>query len=42
VVHGLHRRLAFRVLGMRAVGGSTFRIILAFGLIEAITSAMLV
>jgi solute carrier family 13 (sodium-dependent dicarboxylate transporter), member 2/3/5 len=41
VVHGLHRRLAFRVLGMRAVGGSTFRIILAFGLIGALTSPVM-
>src|SRR5918997_239284 len=38
VVHGLHRRLAFRVLGMRAVGGSTFRIILASGLMGAVPS----
>ena len=41
VVHGLHRRLAFRVLGIRAVGGSTFRIILAFGLIGALTSPVM-
>jgi sodium-dependent dicarboxylate transporter 2/3/5 len=41
VVHGLHRRLAYRVLGMRAVGGSTFRIILAFGLIGALTSPVM-
>jgi solute carrier family 13 (sodium-dependent dicarboxylate transporter), member 2/3/5 len=41
VVHGLHRRLAFRVLSMTAVGGSTFRIILAFGLIGAITSPIM-
>jgi solute carrier family 13 (sodium-dependent dicarboxylate transporter), member 2/3/5 len=41
VVHGLHRRLAFRVLSMRAVGGSTFRIILAFGLIGALTSPVM-
>ena len=41
VVHGLHRRLAFRVLSMRAVGGSTYRIILAFGLIGAITSPVM-
>ena len=41
VVHGLHRRLAFRVLSLRSVGGSTFRIILAFGLIGAITSPVM-
>jgi sodium-dependent dicarboxylate transporter 2/3/5 len=41
VVHGLHRRLAFRVLSMRAVGGSTYRIILAFGLIGALTSPVM-
>ena len=38
LVHGLHRRFAYRVLSARAVGGSTFRIILAFGLIGAVTS----
>jgi solute carrier family 13 (sodium-dependent dicarboxylate transporter), member 2/3/5 len=41
VVHGLHRRLAYRVLSMPSVGGSTFRIILAFGLIGAITSPVM-
>jgi solute carrier family 13 (sodium-dependent dicarboxylate transporter), member 2/3/5 len=41
VVHGLHRRLAYRVLAMRAVGGSTYRIILAFGLIGALTSPVM-
>ncbi len=41
VVHGLHRRLAYRVLSMKAVGGSTFRIILAFGLIGALTSPVM-
>ena len=41
VLHGLHRRLAYRVLAMRAVGGSTFRIILAFGLIGAVTSPIM-
>jgi sodium-dependent dicarboxylate transporter 2/3/5 len=41
VVHGLHRRLAFRVLSLPSVGGSTFRIILAFGLIGAITSPVM-
>jgi sodium-dependent dicarboxylate transporter 2/3/5 len=41
VVHGLHRRLAFRVLATRGVGGSTYRIILAFGLIGAITSPVM-
>jgi solute carrier family 13 (sodium-dependent dicarboxylate transporter), member 2/3/5 len=41
VVHGLHRRFAYRVLSARAVGGSTFRIILAFGLIGALTSPVM-
>ncbi len=41
VVHGLHRRLAYRVLSMRSVGGSTYRIILAFGLIGALTSPVM-
>jgi solute carrier family 13 (sodium-dependent dicarboxylate transporter), member 2/3/5 len=41
VVHGLHRRLAYRVLSLRWVGGSTYRIILAFGLIGAITSPVM-
>ena len=41
VVHGLHRRLAFKVLSMRSVGGSTYRIILAFGLIGALTSPVM-
>ena len=41
VVHGLHRRLAYRVLAMKAVGGSTVRIILAFGLIGALTSPVM-
>jgi sodium-dependent dicarboxylate transporter 2/3/5 len=41
VVHGLHRRLAFRVLSLSWVGGNTFRIILAFGLIGAITSPVM-
>lgn len=41
VIHGLHRRLAYRVLSMKAVGGSTFRIILAFGLIGALTSPVM-
>ena len=41
VVHGLHRRFAYRVLSMRQVGGSTFRIILAFGLIGAVTSPVM-
>ncbi len=38
LVHRLDRRLAFTVLGMRFVGTSTTRIILAFGLIGALTS----
>ncbi len=41
VVHGLHRRLAYRVLSLKAVGGSTFRIILAFGVIGAVTSPVM-
>jgi sodium-dependent dicarboxylate transporter 2/3/5 len=41
VVHGLHRRLAFRVLSLSWVGGNTARIILAFGLIGAITSPVM-
>jgi solute carrier family 13 (sodium-dependent dicarboxylate transporter), member 2/3/5 len=41
VVHGLHRRFAYRVLSAKAVGGSTFRIILAFGLIGAVTSPVM-
>jgi solute carrier family 13 (sodium-dependent dicarboxylate transporter), member 2/3/5 len=41
VVHGLHRRLAFRVLSLSWVGGNTFRIILAFGLIGALTSPVM-
>ena len=41
VVHGLHRRLAFRVLSLNWVGGNTFRIILAFGLIGAVTSPVM-
>ena len=41
LVHGLHKRLAYRVLAMRQVGGSTFRIILAFGLIGAVTSPVM-
>ena len=38
LVHRLDRRLAFTVLSMRFVGSSTIRIILAFGLIGALTS----
>ncbi len=41
VVHGLHRRLAYRVLDSKWVGGSTYRIVLAFGLIGAITSPIM-
>ena len=41
VVHGLHRRLAYRVLSLPWVGGNTYRIILAFGLIGAITSPVM-
>ncbi len=41
VVHGLHRRLAYRVLSMKSVGGSSFRIILAFGLIGFVTSPVM-
>ncbi|MGH8933877.1 MAG: SLC13 family permease [Egibacteraceae bacterium] len=38
LVHGLDRRLAFTVLSMPFVGESTSRILLAFGLIGALTS----
>ena len=38
LVHQLDRRLAFTVLGLPAVGNSSTRIILAFGLIGALTS----
>jgi sodium-dependent dicarboxylate transporter 2/3/5 len=38
LVHRLDRRLAFSVLSLRCVGSSTTRIILAFGLIGAVTS----
>jgi solute carrier family 13 (sodium-dependent dicarboxylate transporter), member 2/3/5 len=38
LVHRLDRRLAFSVLSLRFVGNSTTRIILAFGLIGALTS----
>ena len=41
VVHGLHRRLAFRVLSLSWVGGNTYRIVLAFGLIGALTSPVM-
>jgi len=41
VVHGHHRRLAFWVLSLSWVGGNTFRIILAFGLIGALTSPVM-
>ena len=41
VVHGLHRRLAYRVLDSKWVGGSTYRIVLAFGLIGALTSPVM-
>jgi di/tricarboxylate transporter len=38
LVHGLDRRLAFNILGLRWVGNSTYRIIIAFGFIGAATS----
>ena len=38
LVHGLERRFAFNILSMRVVGNSTTRIIIAFGLIGAVTS----
>jgi sodium-dependent dicarboxylate transporter 2/3/5 len=41
VVHGLHRRFAYRVLASRWVGGSTYRIIIAFGVIGAVTSPIM-
>ena len=41
VVHGLHRRFAYRVLASPWVGGSTYRIIIAFGLIGALSSPIM-
>ena len=41
VVHGLHRRFAYRILGANWVGASTYRIIIAFGLIGALTSPVM-
>ena len=38
LVHGLDRRFAFTILGLRWVGSSTWRIIAAFGFIGAATS----
>jgi solute carrier family 13 (sodium-dependent dicarboxylate transporter), member 2/3/5 len=38
LVHGLDRRFAYNILGLRAVGDSTYRIIIAFGVIGAVTS----
>jgi solute carrier family 13 (sodium-dependent dicarboxylate transporter), member 2/3/5 len=38
LVHGLDRRFAYSILGMRAVGDSTYRIVIAFGVIGAATS----
>ena len=38
LVHGLDRRFAFNILGLRWVGNSTYRIIAAFGFIGAVTS----
>jgi sodium-dependent dicarboxylate transporter 2/3/5 len=38
LVHGLDRRFAFNILGLRWVGNSTYRIIIAFGFIGAATS----
>ena len=38
LVHGLDRRLAFKILSLRLVGSSTNRIIIAFGFIGAATS----
>jgi solute carrier family 13 (sodium-dependent dicarboxylate transporter), member 2/3/5 len=38
LVHGLDRRFAFNILGLRWVGNSTYRIIAAFGFIGAATS----
>ncbi|HVL84036.1 MAG TPA: DASS family sodium-coupled anion symporter [Pseudonocardia sp.] len=37
--HGLARRFAFRILSLRGVGGSTTRLIIAFGGITALLSA---
>src|ERR671916_1092368 len=41
VIHGLHRRLAFRVLSHSWGGGNTLRIIIAFGVIGALTSPVM-
>jgi sodium-dependent dicarboxylate transporter 2/3/5 len=38
VVHGLHKRVTYAMLANRNVGNSTTRIIIAFGLIGAVTS----
>jgi sodium-dependent dicarboxylate transporter 2/3/5 len=38
LVHGLDRRFAYSILGLRVVGDSTYRIIVAFGVIGAATS----
>ncbi|HEV2783630.1 MAG TPA: DASS family sodium-coupled anion symporter [Actinophytocola sp.] len=37
--HGLARRFAFRILALPRVGGSTFGVIIAFGLITCVISA---
>jgi solute carrier family 13 (sodium-dependent dicarboxylate transporter), member 2/3/5 len=39
--HGLARRFAFRILSVRGVGHSTFRVIIAFGLITCLLSAFI-
>jgi di/tricarboxylate transporter len=41
LVHGLDRRFAFNILALRAVGDSTYRITIAFGVIGAATSPFL-
>lgn len=38
--HGLARRFAFRILSLPGVGRSTFRVIVAFGVITALLSAV--
>jgi solute carrier family 13 (sodium-dependent dicarboxylate transporter), member 2/3/5 len=38
VVHGLHKRVTYAMLSARGVGNSTTRIIIAFGLVGAVTS----
>jgi sodium-dependent dicarboxylate transporter 2/3/5 len=41
MVHGLDRRFAYRVLSIRGVGSSTYRVVIAFGAIGALLSAFI-